>query len=127
MPARDSRRRHHPALVPPPEGKHQMPASAEPPNLLEQATLGELDKDKLSQLAECLFTLNNRRFGPIPGAYVVVCVEPDKQWCIGQLSADRARPLVLFADRLFASPEAAQREAERLRLERGETTPMRSI
>lgn len=114
-------------LVPPPRGKELMPASDEPPNALEQAVLGPLDRDKLSDLAECLFLLNNRRFGPIPGAYVVVCTVPDQAWCVGQLSADRAKPLVLFEDKVFATPQAAQEEAERIRSARGEHAPSRSI
>lgn len=113
--------------LPTPAGKHVMPALDGVPNTLEAAVLGDLDREKLNQLAECLFTLNNRRFGPIPGAYVVVCTEPGRRWCVGQLSADRARPLLLFEALAFASPSAAQRAAETLRRERGEATPMRSI
>ncbi len=110
-----------------PPGKHMMPALDCLPNALESELIGNLDRDKLNQLAECLFTLNNRRFGPIPGAYVAVCIEPDRRWCVGQLSADRARPLVLFETLTFATPASAQRAAERLRRKRGEAAPMRSI
>jgi len=56
-----------------------MGASMIPPNALEQAALGELDSDKLNDLAECLFVLNNRRYGPIAGAYMVVCVEHESK------------------------------------------------
>ena len=41
-----------------------------PLNELEKNALGNLDEDKLNDLAKCLFTLNNRRYGPIPGAYI---------------------------------------------------------
>ncbi len=113
-------------LAPPP-GKHVMPALAGTPNKLESALLGTLDPDKLNQLAECLFTLNNRHFGPIPGAYVVVCTEAERRWCVGQLSADRARPLNLFEALTFDTPAAASRAATRLRRTRGERTPVRSL
>jgi len=113
--------------ITPPVGKHVMPALEGQPNGLESALLADLDRDRLNQLAECLFTLNNRRFGPIPGAYVVMCTEPGRRWCVGQLSADRARPVLLFEALEFDSPAAAQRAAERLRRTRGEAPPVRSI
>lgn len=104
-----------------------MPALDGSPNKLEAAVLDGLDADRLHQLAECLFTLNNRRFGPIPGAYVVMCVEPGKRWCVGQLSADRSRPVLLFEDLAFDDPAAAQEAAGKLRESRGEAPPMRSL
>jgi hypothetical protein len=63
--------------LPTPVGKHVMPALEGGPSALEQSVLGPLDADRMNTLGECLFTLNNRRFGPIPGAYVVV------QWHLG--------------------------------------------
>ena len=63
-----------------------------PLNELEKNALGNLDEDKLTELAKCLFTLNNRRYGPIPGAYMVMCTKPGKEWCVAQLNADRAKP-----------------------------------
>ena len=48
-----------------------------------------------------------------------------KEWCVGQLSADRAKPFVLFEDKVFSSPEEAQKEAERIKKERGESAPRR--
>ena len=111
----------------PPAGKHVMPALEGRRNRLEAAALAPLDPDKLNQLAECLFTLNNRRFGPVAGAYVVVCTQAGRRWCVGQLSADRARPLILFEDLEFNTPTAARRAAERLRRERDEPPPARSI
>lgn len=115
------------ATLRPPPGKHVMPALEGRRSPREAAALDALDPDRLNQLAECLFTLNNRRFGPIPGAYVVYCIEEGKRWCVGQLSADRAKPLVLFDELEFDSPAAAQRAATRLRRERGERVPARSL
>ena len=51
-----------------PDGKEVLGASVVPPNALEQQILAELDIDKMNDLAECLFVLNNRRYGPIAGA-----------------------------------------------------------
>ena len=79
----------------------------------------------MNDLAECLFVLNNRRYGPIAGAYMVVCTKPGKEWCVGQLNADRLKPIILFEDKVFTSPEEAQAEALRIKQERGESAPCR--
>ena len=96
-----------------------------PLNDLERLAIGDLDEDKLNDLAKCLFTLNNRKYGPIPGAYMVMCTKPGKEWCVAQLNADRAKPFVIFEDKVFTSIEAAQKEAERIKKERGESAPRR--
>ena len=96
-----------------------------PLNELEKNALGNLDEDKLTELAKSLFTLNNRKYGPIPGAYMVMCTKPNKEWCVAQLNADRAKPFILFDDKIFSSPEEAQKEAERIKEEKGETEPPR--
>ena len=114
-------------MLPRPEGKEVLGASATPPNALERAALNNLDVDKLNQLAEGLFVLNNRHYGPIPGSYMVVCTKPDQEWCVGQLNADRAKPFILFEDKVFPSPELAVEEAERMKAQRGEASPRRSI
>ena len=94
-------------------------------NALEKNALNDLDMDKINDLAECLFVLNNRRYGPIPGAYMVMCTKPGKEWCVGQLNADRAKPFVLFEDKIFPSAEEAQKEAEKIKKDRGESAPRR--
>jgi hypothetical protein len=116
-----------PGMLTRPEGKEVLGASAAPPNALELAALSGLDVDKLNQLAEGLFTLNSRRYGPIAGAYIVVCIAPGRQWCVGQLNADRAKPFLLFEDKVFDSAELAVAEAERIKRAAGEATPRRSI
>lgn len=98
----------------PPVGKKMLPTRAET-NALEEALLGALDPDKLNDLSEVLFALNSHRLGPVPGFYVVVCTKPDEEWCVGQLAADRAKPLILFEDMRYDSPEAAQKAAEALK------------
>ena len=116
----------HPDMMDPPIGKSVVGTSTKPLNELEKNVISTLDEDKVSDLAECLFTLNNRHYGPIAGAYVVVCTIEGKQWCVGQLNADRAKPLILFEDKVFNTPEEAQIEAVRLKEERGESVPCRN-
>ena len=94
-------------------------------NDLEKEALKYLDMDKINDLAESLFVLNNRKYGPIPGAYMVMCTKPGKEWCVGQLNADRAKPFILFADKVFSSPSEAQKEAEKIKSEKGESAPRR--
>ena len=96
-----------------------------PLNNLEKVALGNLDEDKLNDLAKCLFTLNNRKYGPIPGAYMVMCTKPGKEWSVAQLNADRAKPFIIFEDKSFNTIEEAQKEAERIKKERGESAPRR--
>ena len=96
-----------------------------PLNDLEKEALKYLDMDKINDLAESLFVLNNRKYGPIPGAYMVMCTKPGKEWCVGQLNADRAKPFILFADKVFSSPNDAQKEAEKIKSEKGESAPRR--
>ena len=94
-------------------------------NNLEKIALNELDKEKINDVAECLFVLNNRKYGPISGAYMVMCTKPDKEWCVAQLNADRAKPFILFKDKVFSSIKEAQKEAEKIKKERGESAPRR--
>ena len=116
----------HPDMMDPPIGKSVVGTSTKPLNELEKNVISTLDEDKVSDLAECLFTLNNRHYGPIAGAYVAVCTIEGKEWCVGQLNADRAKPLILFEDKVFNRPEEAQIEAVRLKEERGESVPCRN-
>ncbi len=96
-----------------------------PLNQLEKNALGNLDEDKLNELAKSLFTLNNRKYGPIPGAYMVMCTKPGKEWCVAQLNADRAKPFIIYEEKAFTSIAEAQKEAERMKKDRGESAPRR--
>jgi hypothetical protein len=104
-------------LVPPPSRKHVLPTRDEELSGLEEKIMTGLDPDKLSDLAEVLFAFNNYRVGPMPGFYVAVEVEPGKAWCVGQLCADRAKPLKLFDKRIYKTAKGARRAAERKRAE----------
>ena len=96
-----------------------------PLNELGKIAMNGLDEDKVNDLAKCLFTLNNRKYGPIPGAYMVMCTKPGKEWCVAQLNADRAKPFIIFEEKVFNSIEAAQQEAEKIKKDRGESAPRR--
>tara|TARA_B100000780_G_scaffold66471_1_gene43788 strand:- start:2756 stop:3124 length:369 start_codon:yes stop_codon:yes gene_type:complete len=113
-------------MIEPPVGKAMLGTSNIEPNVMEKQLINSLDDDKVDDLSKCLFTLNNRRYGPIAGAYVVVCIKEGEQWCVGQLNADRAKPVILFEDKVFSNPEDAQTEAQNIKLQRGETTPCRN-
>ena len=99
--------------------------NATPLNQLEKNALGNLNEDKLNELAKSLFTLNNRKYGPIPGAYMVMCTKTGKEWCVAQLNADRAKPFIIYEDKVFSSIAEAQKEAERMKKDRGESAPRR--
>ncbi|MGR9093260.1 MAG: hypothetical protein ACU85U_22030 [Gammaproteobacteria bacterium] len=133
MNARDKSRSSRMPLIGPPPGKHQMPTSAAAMSEMEGRLLGDLDLEKLSDLAEVLFALNNYRIGPMPGFYVAIEVTPGKEWCVGQLCADRAKPLKVFDKRVYKKPESAQRAAQRMResdlaaMREGANAPKRKV
>ena len=110
-----------------PFGKETLGALDTPINDLEKKALQNLDIDKLNDIAECLFFLNNRHYGPIPGTYMVMFVDPGKTWCVGQLSADRAKPFVLFPDMVYETEVEATKAAEALKAEKAESVPCRNI
>ena len=66
-------------------------------------------------LAKLLFKLNNYRPGAVEGWYVVVCVETDKRWAVGQLRADASRPVQVFEDLIFDSEDGARERAQALK------------
>ena len=102
-------------LIPPPVGKHMLPTRAEELSGVESALMEGLDPEKLSDLAEVLFAFNNYKIGPMPGFYVAIEVEPGEAWCVGQLCADRAKPLKLFDKKRYKTARGAQKAAERMR------------
>lgn len=102
-------------LLPTPFGKNVLPTRDEKMSGMETQMMQDLDPDKLSDLAEVLFAFNNYRVGPMPGFYVAVEVEEGRAWCVGQLCADREKPLKLFDRKLYKTARGAQRAAERKR------------
>jgi len=108
-------RSSHMPLISPPPGKHVLPTRKENLSPLEQVVTGGLDPDKLSDLAEVLFAFNNYKVGPMKDFYVAVEVERGVSWCVGQLCADRSKPLRLFDKKLYKTPKGAQRAAEKMR------------
>ena len=47
---------------------------------------------------------------------MAVEITPGKKWCVGQLCADRAKPLKLFEKKQYKTARGAQRAAEKMRL-----------
>ncbi len=68
-----------------------------------------------AEFAQLLYKANGFRAGPVENWYVIVCVEPDARWAVGQLRADPATPLQLFEDLVFPSEAAARECADTLR------------
>ena len=66
-------------------------------------------------LAKILFKMNNYRPGAVEGWYVVVCVEADQRWAVGQLRADTTRPVQVFEDLIFDTEVGARERAQELR------------
>ena len=56
---------------------------------------------------------------------MVMCTKPNKEWCVAQLNADRAKPFIIFEDKKYSSIKEAQIEAERIKKEKGESAPRR--
>ena len=104
------------AFDPTPLGKHVLPTRREPLSELEASVMNPLDVDKLSDLAEVLYAFNNYKVGPMLGFFVAVEVVPGEKWCVGQLCADRAKPLKLFEKKQYKTAKGAQRAAEKMRL-----------
>lgn len=96
-------------------GKRYMPTGGEALNETEMGVLKDLDPDKLSDMAEVLYAFNNYKVGPMPGFYVAFEVTPGKEWCVGQLCADRAKPIKLFDKKIYKKAITAQKAAERMR------------
>ena len=96
-------------------GKKYMPTGGEALNAAEMGVLKDLDPDKLSDMAEVLYAFNNYKVGPMPGFYVAFELTPGKEWCVGQLCADRAKPIKLFDKKIYKKAVTAQRAAERMR------------
>lgn len=101
---------------PTPLGKHVLPTRKEPLSELEASVMEPLDVDKLSDLAEVLYAFNNYKVGPMSGFFVAIEIVAGKKWCVGQLCADRAKPLKLFEKKQYKTAKGAQRAAERMRL-----------
>jgi hypothetical protein len=108
-------RSSHMPLVRPPVGKHMLPTRDVAMSGLETRIMQGLDAEKLSDLAEVLYAFNNYRVGPMPGFFVAVEVTPGEAWCVGQLCADREKPLKLFDKKIYKTARGAQKAAERMR------------
>ena len=102
-------------LIPNPAGKHIIPTRVGELSELEKRVLKDLDPDKLSDLSEVLYAFNNYKVGPMDGFYMAVEISSGSKWCVGQLCADRAKPLKLFEDQIFNTAEEAQNAAEKMK------------
>ena len=71
---------------------------------------------KFKDFAQLLFKMNDCKPGPVKNWYVVVCIEKDKRWAVGQLRADPITPVQIFEDLVFDGEASARDFAESLKI-----------
>ena len=74
-----------------------------------------IGQGKFKEFAQLLFKMNDYKPGPVSNWYVVVCVEQDKRWAVGQLRADPITPVQIFEDLVFDSEADAREHAATLK------------
>ena len=74
-----------------------------------------IGQGKFKEFAQLLFKMNDYKPGPVNNWYVVVCVEPEKRWAVGQLRADPITPVQIFEDLVFDSEDGARERAASLK------------
>ena len=74
-----------------------------------------IGQGKFKEFAQLLFKMNDYKPGPVSNWYVVVCVEQDKRWAVGQLRADPITPVQIFKDLVFDSEAKAREHAATLK------------
>ena len=74
-----------------------------------------IGQGKFKEFAQLLFKMNDYKPGPVNNWYVVVCVEPEKRWAVGQLRADPITPVQIFEDLIFDSEAGARERAASLK------------
>ena len=84
-------------------------------NNLEKLAMKDLDEDKINEIAKCLFVLNNRKYGPIPGAYMVMCTKPGKEWCVGQLVPIEPNHLFCLKIKFFLRQKKRKKKRKELK------------
>lgn len=70
---------------------------------------------KFKDFAQLLFKMNDCKPGPVKNWYVVVCIEANKRWAVGQLRADPITPVQIFEDLVFDDEASAKEFAESLK------------
>ena len=79
---------------------------------LDQSNPGDkgmpIGQGKFKEFAQLLFKMNDYKPGPVKNWYVVVCVEEDRKWAVGQLRADPVTPVQIFEDLMFDEEEKAR-------------------
>jgi len=105
------------------ETLNAMPEGAFKWTQFSEGTLADPDNEDLMnrtdgyflEFAQLLYKVNQFRSGPVENWYVVVCIEQDKRWAVGQLRADPVTPIQVFDDLIYDSEDDARERAEALR------------
>ncbi len=74
-----------------------------------------IGQGKFREFAQLLFKMNDCKPGPVTNWYVVICVEAEKRWAVGQLRADPVTPVQIFDDLVFDTETAARDRAVALK------------
>jgi hypothetical protein len=89
----------------------------------DEAEIDALDEDLMNhpegyfaEFAHLLYKVNQFRPGPVENWYVIVCVEQDKRWAVGQLRADPVTPVQVFDNLIYDSEDGARERAQALRV-----------
>jgi hypothetical protein len=72
--------------------------------------------DDRASLSHVLQVMNGFRPGVLQDRYVILCIKPDEEWAIAQLSTDLDTPIRRVDDRVFRSVEDAGAAVEELRV-----------
>lgn len=67
-----------------------------------------IGQGKFKEFAQLLFKMNDCRPGPVKNWYVVVCIEENARWAVGQLRADPITPVQIFEDLIFDEEDKAR-------------------
>ena len=88
-------------------------------SVAKQDLVAEFERSPFGPHSAALQEILDRfRAEPIPDKYVLVCLEPHRQWALARLPKWRGGEIVLMADRSFSSLEEAERTVFALRWER---------
>ena len=87
-------------------------ASKEPDPIENGMPIGQ---GKFKEFAQLLFKMNDYKPGAVKDWYVVVCIEDNTRWAVGQLRADPITPVQIFEDLIFDEEDKAREFAASLK------------
>lgn len=109
-----------PAIQALPAGSFRWLRSDDPDAEVGAPDLGYLREDQgnYQDLGKILFKHNGYRPGPVRGWYIIVALDGDAGFAVGQMRADSFNPVQIFSDMIFATEDSARQRADQLRSNR---------